>query len=130
VGVKVLIDTHVLLWALMEPERLSPAATEILSEPSTVLIVSSASAWEIATKHRLGRLDGAEPVVHGYHSFLERLGAEELPIRADHAILAGSLDGEHRDPFDRMLAAQALIEMITIVTGDDAISSLGAPTVW
>jgi PIN domain nuclease of toxin-antitoxin system len=127
---RVLIDTHVLLWALMEPERLSAAANDILSDPSTVLVVSSASAWEIATKHRLGRLNGAHSVVHGYSLHLERLGAEELPIRADHAILAGSLGGEHRDPFDRMLAAQALIETIPIVTGDDAISGLGAPILW
>jgi PIN domain nuclease of toxin-antitoxin system len=125
-----LIDTHVLLWALMEPDRLSPVANDIMSDPSTALVVSSASAWEISTKHRLGRLDGAHSVVHGYYAHLERLGAEELPIRADHAILAGSLDGDHRDPFDRMLAAQALIETIPVVTGDDAISGLGAPTLW
>lgn len=127
---RVLIDTHVFLWALMEPERLSRVATDVLSDPSTTLVVSSASAWEIATKHRLGRLDGASPVVHGYYAHLERLGAEELTIRADHALLAGSLDGEHRDPFDRMLAAQALIETIPIVTGDEAISGLGASTLW
>ena len=127
---KALIDTHVLLWALMEPERLSSAANEILSDPSMTLVVSSASAWEIATKHRLGRFDSAESVIHGYDAHLERLGAEHLPIRADHAILAGSLNGEHRDPFDRMLAAQSLIETIPIVTGDEAISGLGAPTLW
>lgn len=127
---KALIDTHVLLWALMEPEHLSSAATEILADPSTMLVVSSASAWEIATKHRLGRLNGAHAVVHGYYGHLERLGAEELSIRSDHAILAGSLDGDHRDPFDRMLAAQALIETIPIVTGDAAIADLGAPTLW
>lgn len=114
----------------MEPERLSSVAGDIISDPSTTLVVSSASAWEIATKYRLGRLDGADPVVHGYEAHLERLGAEELPIRSEHALLAGSLDGEHRDPFDRVLAAQALIETIPIVTGDDAISDLGAPTLW
>ncbi|MCL1694120.1 MAG: type II toxin-antitoxin system VapC family toxin [Actinomycetia bacterium] len=129
-GMKVLIDTHVLLWALMEPERLSSVATDLISDPSTTLVTSSASAWEISTKHRLGRFDGAHSIVHGYYAHLERLGIEELPIRADHAILAGSLDGKHRDPFDRMLAAQALIETIPIVTGDDAISDLGAPTLW
>lgn len=127
---RVLIDTHVLLWALMEPDRLSDAATDVLSDPSTALVVSSASAWEIATKHRLGGLDGAEAVVHGFRAHLDRLGAEELPMRADHAILAGSLGGEHRDPFDRMLAAQALIETIPVVTGDTALSDLGAPTLW
>lgn len=127
---RVLIDTHVFLWALMEPERLSPAAADILSDPLTNLVVSSASAWEISTKHRLGRLDGAQAVVLGYSSHIERLGAEELPIRTDHAILAGSLESEHRDPFDRMLAAQALIETVPIVTGDIAISGLGATTLW
>ncbi len=127
---KILIDTHVLLWALMEPDRLSPVARGLVSDPATALVVSSVSAWEISTKHRLGRLDGAAAVVHGYRSHLERLGAEDLPILSRHAILAGSLGGTHRDPFDRMLAAQSLVETIPIVTGDAALSDLGATTIW
>ena len=127
---RVLLDTHALLWALMEPERLSTTAREIIADPSTVLMVSSASAWEIATKHRLGRLDAADAVVHGFRAHLDRLGAEELAIRTDHAILAGSLQGPHRDPFDRMLAAQSLIEAVPVVTGDRGIADLGAPTLW
>ncbi|MEA2024153.1 MAG: type II toxin-antitoxin system VapC family toxin [Actinomycetota bacterium] len=129
-GLRVLLDTHALLWALMEPERLSTTARGIIVDPSSVLLVSSASAWEIATKYRLGRLDAAEAVVHGFRAHLGRLGAEELPIRADHAILAGSLQGPHRDPFDRVLTAQSLIEAIPVVTGDRDIADLGAPTVW
>ncbi len=127
---RVLIDTHVLLWTLMEPDRLSPVARDLVSDPATALVVSSVSTWEISTKHRLGRLDGAVSVVHGYPAHLERLGAEELPILSSHAILAGSLGGTHRDPFDRMLAAQSLVETIPIVTGDVAISDLGATTIW
>ncbi len=127
---KILIDTHVLLWALMETDRLSPVARGLVSDPATALVVSSVSAWEISTKHRLGRLDGAAAVVHGYRSHLERLGAEDLPILSRHAILAGSLGGTHRDPFDRMLAAQSLVETIPIVTGDAALSDLGATTIW
>lgn len=129
-GLRVILDTHALLWALMEPERLSATSREIIADPSTVLIVSSASAWEIATKHRLGGLDAADTVVHGFRAHLGRLGAEELPIRVDHAILAGSLQGSHRDPFDRMLAAQSLIEAIPIITDDRNIADLGAPTIW
>ncbi len=127
---KILIDTHVLLWALMEPDRLSPVARGLVSDPATALVVSSVSAWEISTKHRLGRLDGAAAVVHGYRSHLKRLGAEDLPILSRHGILAGSLGGTHRDPFDRMLAAQSLVETIPIVTGDAALSDLGATTIW
>ncbi|MEN8115244.1 MAG: type II toxin-antitoxin system VapC family toxin [Actinomycetota bacterium] len=127
---RVLLDTHALLWALMEPSRLSRDAQTVISDRANTLLVSSASAWEIATKHRIGRLDCADAVVHGYAAHLERLGAEELSIRSDHAFLAGSLDGDHRDPFDRMLAAQSLIEAVSVVTSDEAIACLGAPTIW
>ena len=83
---RVLLDTHALLWALAEPLRLSPRISGLIREASTEVIVSSASAWEIATKQRLGRLPEAGPIVVGYASHLEMLRAEELPIRSAHAL--------------------------------------------
>jgi len=117
---RVLLDTHALLWALAEPLRLSPRISALIREASTEVIVSSASAWEIATKQRLGQLPGAGAIVVGYASHLEMLRAEELPIRSAHALMAESLAVDHRDPFDRMLAAQAMIEGMPIVTDDGA----------
>jgi PIN domain nuclease of toxin-antitoxin system len=129
-GVRVLLDTHTLLWALMEPHRLSARAREIIEDPENTVLVSPASAWEIATKHRLGRLPEAESVVRGFQRHLATLMATELPITCEHALLAGSLRADHRDPFDRMLAAQGLIEGIALVTSDPAFAALRVPTVW
>ncbi len=129
-GVKVLLDTHVLLWALMEPGKLSPRAREILKDPANTVLVSPASAWEISTKHRLGRLPAAESVVRGYRHHLTTLMATEIPITSEHALLAGSLGAEHRDPFDRMLAAQALVEGVPLLTADPVFSVFRVETVW
>lgn len=125
-----LLDTHALLWALMEPAKLSPRARDILKDPANTVFVSPASAWEIATQHRLGRLPVAESVVRGYLKHLATLMAAEVPITAEHALLAGSLAAEHRDPFDRMLAAQALVEGVPLLTADPAFSALRVETVW
>lgn len=129
-GVTLLLDTHVLLWALMEPGRLSRKARQTIQASENTLLVSSASAWEIALKHRLGRLPEAEAVVRGYRKHLATLRAGELPITSDHAILAGALHIAHRDPFDRMLAAQALVEGVPLVTSDPAFKGLGVTTLW
>ena len=129
-GVTVLLDTHALIWALSEVERLSPVARDVIADPANTVLVSTASAWEIATKHRLGRLPEAESIVRGYRRHVAAMGAIELPMTAEHALLAGSLPGPHRDPFDRMLAAQALIEGVPIVTVDDAMSGFQVTTLW
>ena len=102
---RLLLDTHTLLWALAEPQRLSAHAADLIRDPTNVVLVSAASAWEIATKHRLGKLPGAGPIVAGFVAHLATLRAEELPVRSIHALQAGSFVVEHRDPFDRMLAA-------------------------
>jgi len=88
------------------------------------LVVSAVSAWEIATKHRLGKLPQADALVGAYAHHLDRLGAERLPVTEDHALLAGRLPWPHRDPFDRMLAAQAMTESIPLVTNDSAFESI------
>lgn len=120
----VLLDTHVLLWALWEPDRLSVTARQLLADPRTDLLCSAVIPWEIAIKHRRGRLPDAGPVLAGFDAHLARLGARELPISSRHALVAGSLDWEHPDPFDRMLAAQALTEGLPLVTSDPAFSTL------
>jgi PIN domain nuclease of toxin-antitoxin system len=126
-----LLDTHALLWALLEPDRIPEPTRAHLGQASTDLVVSAASAWEIATKYRLGKLDGAAAVVHGYRDHLARLRARELPITAHHALTAGLLTWSHRDPFDRVIAAQAMIESLPLVTADNALSAFpGLRIVW
>jgi PIN domain nuclease of toxin-antitoxin system len=129
-GLRLLLDTHALLWALMEPERLSARARNLIEDPANALLVSAASAWEIASKHRLGRLPEAEAVVRGFQRHLTTLQAVELRISVEHALLAGSLPGEHRDPFDRMLAAQALIEGVPLLTVDPIFTAFRVPVTW
>jgi len=126
-----LLDTHVLLWMLLEPARLPGALLARLRDRQTGLVVSAATGWEVATKHRLGRLSEAEAVVVGYSGHLQRLGTRELPITARHALTAGQLNWAHRDPFDRMLAAQSMTESLPVVTADRALSAFpGITTVW
>jgi PIN domain nuclease of toxin-antitoxin system len=127
---RVLLDTHALLWALMEPRRLSRTARRVIEDRDTELGVSAISAYEIARKHGLGKLGSASSVVTGYGGHLQRLGASDLEVSATHARLAARLPGPHRDPFDRVIAAQALIEDIPVVTRDPAIAGLGAATLW
>jgi PIN domain nuclease of toxin-antitoxin system len=118
--VRLLLDTHALLWALLEPARLSADASALIRHPANDVLVSAATAWELATKRRLGRLPQAGAVVAAYDAHLTRLRADELPVRSQHALLAGRLPVAHRDPFDRMLAAQAIFEGVVLVTLDPA----------
>lgn len=126
-----LLDTHAILWALTEPTRLGRSAREVIENGASRLVVSAASAWEIATKHRLGKLPQGDAVLGAYSKHLNRLDAIRLPVTEDHALLAGRLDWNHRDPFDRMLAAQAMIESLVLVTGDPTFGGCpGVPTLW
>lgn len=126
-----LLDTHVLIWALGTPGRIPPAVRARLVDPREHLVVSAASAFEIATKHRLGRLPEATALVHGFEQQADRLGADLLPIGVNHATTAGSLDWAHRDPFDRVLAAQAMSEGFELVSAATVFQSLpGLAVLW
>ncbi len=126
-----LLDTHALLWVLLDPARLPAQTLATVRAPDTDVYVSVASAWEIATKHRLGKLQGAAAVVSGYREHLVRLRAEELPITGHHALTAGTLQWSHRDPFDRVIVSQALLESLTVVTSDAVLTEFPAiRTLW
>lgn len=119
-----LLDTHVLLWLLGTPERVRADVRDRLADPAATLVVSAASALEIATKQRLGKLDAGD-LVDGWERRLGEIGVVQLPVTAEHALVAGRLDWAHRDPFDRLLVAQAVVENATLVTQDAAIVAFG-----
>lgn len=126
-----MLDTHVLLWMLTDPGRLSEDMQGTLADRRHLLFVSAASAWEIATKKRLGRLPQAEVLVRGYEQHLARLDVESANITAAHSQLAGSMEWPHRDPFDRMIAAQCMIESLPLVSADKVYATLaGVSVLW
>ncbi len=127
---KLLLDTHVLLWALLEPQKLSPALRIALEDSDTTLLVSAATAWEIATKWRLGKLRQAQAVVGNYTMALHRLAAVELPISGPIARAAGLWQVPHRDPFDRLLAAQAKAHQLTLASTDPAFAQFDGVVVF
>ncbi|MGB8380258.1 MAG: type II toxin-antitoxin system VapC family toxin [Dermatophilaceae bacterium] len=126
-----LLDTHAVLWALTDPAALSPPAHRLITDPAEEIVVSAASTWELATKHRLGRLPEADALLAGHASHLARLGARPLDITLEHALLAGGMAWRHRDPFDRMLAAQCLVEGLALITKDPTFGEVGGlPLIW
>lgn len=127
---KLLLDTHVFLWAVMEPRLLSAKIRRLLEDPTTGIVVSAASAWEIATKFRLGKLPGAAAIVADYAAAIRGMQAQRLAIRDNHALRAGSLRQAHRDPFDRLLVAQAEIEELVLVSKDRALRQFGVTLLW
>jgi PIN domain nuclease of toxin-antitoxin system len=112
-----LLDSHVLLWWLEDSARIGPAARRVLADPGARILVSAASVWEIGIKQALGKLRVPESIV----DLLQDEGFEPLPITARHAEAAASLPPLHRDPFDRMLVAQARADGLTLITHDEAI---------
>lgn len=125
-----LLDTHVLIWWLLADRRLTKRAKALIADPQSVILVSSASAWEITTKHRIGKLDGVDALVRDVAEWVGRASFVALPISIAHAQRAGSYAQDHRDPFDRMLAAQGELEDVPLVTGDKALKAFGTRTVW
>lgn len=113
----ILLDTHTLLWLVSAPDQVTDQAREAIADPSREVMVSAVSAWEIAIKTRLGRLDG-EPLLSAWPDVLAAMMVTELAIDAADAIMAGRLPWDHSDPFDRMIVAQAARRGLTIATRD------------
>ena len=125
---RLLLDTHALVWWLTNNPRLSAAARSAVAAPSNSVYVSSCSGYEIAYKHQRGRFAVALPYPLG--ELVRRQRFTGLPITVEHAEAAGRLPGPHRDPWDRLLIAQAQIEALTIVTVDPVFASYGVPVLW
>jgi len=127
---RLLLDTHALLWWLDGDRRLSRRARAAIADQTNTILVSAASAWEIMTKARLGRLPGAVDVAADVAGAVTSQGFSSLDITIFHGQRAGRVPGEHRDPFDRMLVAQARIEDLSIVSNDDVFDAYGVDRIW
>jgi PIN domain nuclease of toxin-antitoxin system len=128
--VQTLLDTHALLWWLSDDSSLTKKVRRIIAETENVVFVSAASAWEVATKVRLGKLPTATGLAADFAGHLEREGFQELAISSEHAIRAGLLPGPHKDPFDRMLIAQAQAENMPIVSNEAIFDQYGVRRLW
>ncbi len=127
---RLLLDTHALLWFLQGNERLSNTARVAIEDTHADVFVSAAVAWEIATKVRLGKLPEAVRLAGRFEETLAEQSFHPLAITVAHARRAGMLPGSHRDPFDRILAAQAEAEGMSLVTTDRLFAGFGVPTIW
>jgi len=127
---RLLLDTHALLWWLAGDEALSvPARTAIADEGNSVFI-SAASAWEITAKHRIGKLPGVAAIVADIDRIILDQGFIGLPVSIRHGQTAGALPGPHRDPFDRMLIAQAMLEQLVLVSNEQPFDVYGVTRLW
>lgn len=122
-GMSYLIDTHILLWWLFDDPKLDTTCRDIIRNPAHRIFVSSVSAWEIATKYRIGKLPEAKQLVEQYSQILHQAKFSELAITSAHALRAGNLPIAHRDPFDRMIMAQAELESLPVITYDKAFQT-------
>jgi len=123
-SVKYLLDTHTFLWAVRGSPKLSDTAAKIIEDMNVEIYLSAVSAYEIKNKHRIGKLREFDDIAKNYFNFVKTLDVLPLPISDEHAHFAGEFEWEHRDPFDRLLAAQAKIENMTLITNDPAFKEL------
>lgn len=123
---KLLLDTHLLLWAAGQPERLSPAARSLLEDPLNELLFSSASLWEVAIKRGLGRADFRVDSRLLRRGLLDN-GYGEVPVTSEHAVAVEGLPAIHKDPFDRILIAQSIVEGIALITSDPIVAQYTGP---
>jgi PIN domain nuclease of toxin-antitoxin system len=124
--VRLLPDTHAVLWGIAGDRRLSPGAREQFADPANEILLSSVVIWEVEVKRSLGKLEAPDDVA----DLSLGAGALELPVTIEHARAAGALPWHHRDPFDRMLVAQAQIEGAVLVSSDEALRAYAVPVYW
>lgn len=127
---RALLDTHTFLWWLTESSRLSEAVRRTIFDQSNDKLISAASAWEITTKHRLGKLPGADPIASDIPRAIAAQGFTELPVSVADAARAGALSGPHRDPFDRLLIAQALARDLVLISNESTFDGYGIRRLW
>ena len=125
-----LLDTHTFLWWLDGDPALSRRAWTVIVDRTTKVFVSAASAWEITTKHRIGKLPNAAAVAADVSRAISLQGFLSLPITVNHAQRAGALPGWHRDPFDRILIAQALDDGLVLISNEVLFDRYGVPRLW
>jgi PIN domain nuclease of toxin-antitoxin system len=128
--VRLLLDTHALIWWLLDDPALSAAAHTAIGDEANAVAVSAASAWEITTKHRIGKLPNATTLASDFEAIVDAQGFAPLAITLRHAQAAGALPGPHRDPFDRMLIAQAMIEDWVLVSNEAVFDAYGVRRLW
>jgi PIN domain nuclease of toxin-antitoxin system len=128
--VKLLLDTHAVVWWWLDDPRLPAAARRMIASAANTVCVSAVSAWEIATKNRVGKWPGVEQIVNEFPSLLRRSRFAPLSVSVEHARAAGALAGSHRDPFDRMLIAQSKEEKAALVSCDAVFRDYGIDLVW
>jgi PIN domain nuclease of toxin-antitoxin system len=126
----VLFDTHALIWWWTDSPRLPKVAREVIAEPENLIFVSAVTAWEIATKCRLSKWPEVERLIADFESLLLQSRFIEMPVSIAHARLAGTMAGAHRDPFDRMLIAQARLEGTVLLTSDAIFRRFRVSVVW
>ena len=125
-----LLDSHALLWWWFDPDRLSGAVRSVLSDAENQVLVSAASVWELSLKHHQGKLPELASAIADLPGLLQADGFEALPISLAHGIRAGGYSQPHRDPFDRMLAAQAELDRLVLLTADPQLSTFPCQTLW
>jgi len=125
-----LLDSHALLWWWFDPDRLSGAVRSLLSDAENQVLVSAASVWELSLKHHQGKLPELASAIADLPGLLQADGFEALPISLAHGIRAGGYNQPHRDPFDRMLAAQAELDRLVLLTADPQLSTFPCQTLW
>jgi PIN domain nuclease of toxin-antitoxin system len=128
--VRLLLDTHAFVWWLAGDAALSAPARMAIGETANDVLVSAATAWEIATKHRIGKLPGVVTIAADLGGAVAAQGFGTLPITFRHGQAAGALAGTHRDPFDRMLMAQAMIQNLVLVSNEQAFDAYGVQRLW
>ena len=125
-----LLDTHAFLWWLTANPKLSDKAKAVIEDSSVIRYISSATGFEITNKIRIGKLDFGQPIVENFDSILADGGFDKLPLSMAHTFLAGQMVGVHKDPFDRMLAAQCKLENLSLISVDPAFQEFGIDIIW